>query len=390
MALNDVTAVRTTGGLGRALPGEDHISGIVAFMTDGNLPSGFATDDRLKVVYNIEGAEDLGITKGSATSGELHYHISEFFRMNPKGVLYVGIENSAAVDYSTITDLQDFAQGKIRQFGILGTIAFDGATLTTIQAVLTALETNHVPAVALYQGDFDTETAAALDDLTALTNERIGAVVFGDAGGQGKTISDTISRVTTALGTCLGALSAAKVSESIGWVQKFNLAGGGELETVRLAYDQALIGTANSELDTLRGKGYIIPRHHVGISGTYVERASVANAFTSDFSTLEDVRTMDKAVRNVRANLLPQLNSPLFVDPDSGEISEDTIAFFKNLAETPLVEMERLGEVSGYEVEIDQTQDVLATGQLEITIKIVPVGKAEKIVQNIGFAVSVG
>ena len=46
MALNKITVNIETLGLGRALAGEDHVSGIV-FYTD-SLPSGFGASDRIK------------------------------------------------------------------------------------------------------------------------------------------------------------------------------------------------------------------------------------------------------------------------------------------------------------------------------------------------------
>ena len=49
--------------------------------------------------------------------------------------------------------------------------------------------------------------------------------------------------------------------------------------------------------------------------------------------------------------------------------------------------MEIDGEVSAKEVEIDNTQDILQTSQLEITVTIVPKGKARNIVVNNAYAV---
>src|SRR6056297_3237653 len=63
MAYPQVNFKLGQGGLGRQLPGRDHVSGMLFYMADGDLPSGFATDDRNKVVYSVQEAEDLGILR---------------------------------------------------------------------------------------------------------------------------------------------------------------------------------------------------------------------------------------------------------------------------------------------------------------------------------------
>ena len=107
MALNDITFIRGAGGLGRPLAGEDYISGLVFYLTNANLPSGFTTTDRIKQVFSIAEAEALGITKGSATNGVLWYHINEYFRVQASGQLYIGIFDSTSVDLSKIEDVQN-------------------------------------------------------------------------------------------------------------------------------------------------------------------------------------------------------------------------------------------------------------------------------------------
>ena len=47
--------------------------------------------------------------------------------------------------------------------------------------------------------------------------------------------------------------------------------------------------------------------------------------------------------------------------------------------------MEAAGELSAYEVIINASQNVVSTGQLQITVKLVPVGVAREIVINLGF-----
>jgi len=51
--------------------------------------------------------------------------------------------------------------------------------------------------------------------------------------------------------------------------------------------------------------------------------------------------------------------------------------------------MEKDGELSGYKVIINPEQDVLSTGNLELTIQNVPVGVSRNINVNVGFVTKV-
>jgi hypothetical protein len=63
MALPNVNVVQGTSGLGRALPGSDYISGMVHYYASGGtLPSGFSISARIKKIFSVADAEDLGIT----------------------------------------------------------------------------------------------------------------------------------------------------------------------------------------------------------------------------------------------------------------------------------------------------------------------------------------
>lgn len=97
------------------------------------------------------------------------------------------------------------------------------------------------------------------------------------------------------------------------------------------------------------------------------------------------MRTIDKACRGVRQLMLPYLGSPLYVDSDTGKLSPTTAAFLETTAGRALESMQRAGELSGYKVEIDREQNVLATSQLEVVIKKVGVGVMRRVNIKIGY-----
>ena len=60
--------------------------------------------------------------------------------------------------------------------------------------------------------------------------------------------------------------------------------------------------------------------------------------------------------------------------------------YLTELANKPLEDMQKAGELSGMLVEIDPDQDVLSTSELEFVIKQVGVGVLRRIRCKIGFA----
>jgi len=529
-------------GLGRPLPGQDHLS-MFLFYTD-TLPSGFAADDRIKILYSLKDAENLGIvdthsdetvptggnvlitlvggadsvwtitvdgaiigtytevtgdavgdvatglraainaltylhgfvasgstgnvalaapTKmgvgingGSIVAGAndatgtvtdtqfssgvgsyfavMHYHISEFFRMNPKGVLYTGIYAQGTFDGAEVQTVQDYSGGIIRQGAVfLSHESFVSSHITSIQSVITTLKGQHKPLEMLYHADYSGATLSTTANLANLSKPQV-ATIIGEDGNYhqlayvntkkynpgdkviwaskvygckqastGNAPYDTsywreifvnlpvLSGFSiSCLGACLGVLSSAKVHENIAWKGQYNINEGDVLDVAAFANGDLFLAQSESLLNTLdEDKHYIFIEKDIGFDGTFFNDSWTAIVVSNDFATLENNRTMDKAVRNIRTNELPALSSPLYVDSDTGKLSGDTIEYFKSLAEEPLEVMEANGEISGFEVTIDPDQNVLQDSKVTIGIKIVPVGVAREIENNIGFATKI-
>lgn len=549
MALPNIKFIRGEGGLGRPLPGKDHLSSML-FYTAGSLPSGFTSDDRIKKILSLNEAESLGIvddhsdeTKGTGgqvtvtgtweigeivrmeiddavlgqfiltdttitalvaglvavinagtatgikhgwvatdadpiitlvqpdklgivnnggshlvfvdrnatdtassaggdstdvqfTSGVgsyfaiLHYHISEYFREQPKGITWVGIFAQATYDGAEVETVQNFANGEIRQTGIyVSHEVFASSQLTATEGFLDTLETEHKPMSVVFHSDLSSATLSTLPDISALSNKRV-SMLIGEEGDYHQPVYDNakaylsgekvtfqgkayISKANTTgnapwdgtkwtelrenlqaisgfsigtMGATLGNVSFAKVNESIAFVAKFNIVTGTGLDEVAFATKDLFRDISTNLKDTLNDFHYTFLRKIQGITGTFNSDSFTAITITSDFATIENNRTIDKAVRNIRTNVLPNLNAPLFVNND-GSLAEDTISLFKNDSQRALVDMVADGELSAQSVSIDPTQNVLSTSKIVIKVTLVPVGVAREIEINIGFAV---
>jgi hypothetical protein len=125
------------------------------------------------------------------------------------------------------------------------------------------------------------------------------------------------------------------------------------------------------------------------LTGSYWNDSSNLDAATSDYNTVELVRTMDKAVRGIRTYLTPELGGNVYIDAESGKLQPYTVSHLQLTAQKAIEDMEKAGELSGYAVEIDPEQDVLSTSRVEIVIKNVPVGVVRTFRVKIGYVKSV-
>lgn len=512
--LNDVKFNKQQGGLGRKLPGTDYISGLL-FYTDATLPNGFSSSDRIKTIYSVADAVNLGITNTSlgetkstgtyqfttkftvgdtfkltvatidstnpvpskaaagtlplanftavtadavstttsatrlaaeinagtlthgwtatsstatvtftAAAGQgvflntgtpyvvtivgaaagtltqnvvtgaysdidiLYYHISEYFRIQPKGKLYVGLYATADVGtWASITLMQNFATGEIKQLGIYqkGT-AFATSQLNGIQSVLTTLEGLHKPMIVWYGAEISgtADLTSMSTNLHSLSNPQVATTIGQDGANQGFKLFKATGKSITNVGEVLGAQSLAAVSESIAWLAKFQVASS-ELDTVAFANGQLWTSLSDGAITNLDNLGFCFLRKVPDLEGgTYHNRPYTAIALSNDFCFTHPNRTIYKAMKLVRAILLPETGRPVFVNAD-GTLTEDTLAYFKGLVKQALDVMLRDKELSNYNPIINPSQDVLGTNELIITVELQPVGTADYTTVNIGF-----
>ena len=514
--LPSITFQKGQGGLGRALPGQDYISGLLIYTANGNLPSGFSTTDRIKTFYSLTDAETAGIvdtysdataavatylittagstgdtielkvadidtnsvaqstslgvytkvagdstiallgasiaaainagtithgysasfatatltltapkrlgiylntgtplsativgtiagtitqftasTPGVASKTAIwHYHISEFFRLQPQGVLYVGFYAvPGTYTFTDITTMQQFANGTIRQIGVFKdpAAAYTTADLTAINTVCEANDTAKKPISAIYAADLSATTdISALTDLSLLTANKVSDCIAQDGAAQGNYLWLTVGKSITCLGALLGTVAKSSVSQSIAWVDQFPVSNGTECEVLAFANGQKFTDVAITDnlLEALNAKRHIFLKKFVGISGSFWNDSHTAVAVTSDYAYIENNRVIDKATRVLYSALLPSLNGPLQLNAD-GTLSETTVAYLESQGSVALDALVRASELSAYSVVINPAQNVLTTSQIIIAVTLVINGVARYIVVPIGFKPSI-
>jgi len=436
---NDVVITKLSGGLGRRTPDQDMVSGLLfdgpnTFVKDesGNdTEEVLLDDDQLYRLVSVADAEGLGITPSYDRNGvSAYYQISQFFRLNPSGDLYIMKSDKGSYGNLVIEaeSMLIKADGQIRQLAVIHSSDSNNFTITKTaigraQIVASDAFASNRPVEIFLEGKGFNASANPdnFDDLKDENAENVSVVVamdkalatepryFSTATGEqyflksdesvdadGNVTSsenptnvllqvaiDTIGYSNTAaVGVLLGAVSKAKVSENIAWIEKFNLTGDG-FRSVGFVGGREL--RSEGSLKTMDESKYIFTRSHIGIAGIYFNDSHTCTLSTSDFTFIEANRTIHKATRIARTALLPKVNSPVLVDPDTGTLPPSTVKGFETLCRAALERMISNEEVSEIDVFVDPNQNILADSILKVTIEIIPMGTARRIEVNLGF-----
>lgn len=393
---NDIVINIADGGIGRLAPGEDFFTGLIY---QGTKPVGYGTDD-IKRIYSLAQAEGYGIT--AAVLPVLHYQISEYFRLlqqfNFNAWLDVGIFTitTGAYNGSQVTTMQNHAGGKLRQIGVFLQDTFASSYVTNTETVCEALDVENKPVSVVITCDFANFTTPT--DLRTLASKWVSVLIAQDGGGEGAALATAQGYGIGAIGAFMASLAYAKVHENVGWVEKFNIAGATELQTLALVDGSLLSSKTNAEIDALNADGYIlaVKRH---ITGSYWYDTPTATAATSDYAYIEANRVAAKAKRLSLQYLAPHQNRPLYVNPSTGKMTEETIAIFEgailsaltNMAQTPSeINVDpQTGRLPNGTVSIDPDQNVISTSKISIIVRLSPVGTARMIEVTLSYAVTV-
>jgi len=441
MRLPNTYFTKTKGGLAKTLPSKDPISGLVFF--NDNIPATwstnstgdcnwitatayligdivyesttelfyvaltnhtsatFATDltngewkleqgQNIKLVRRLLDVESLGILKNSVNFSNEYYQISEFFRMNSNGYLYISISPvPATYTFSEVYALQNEVNGDIRQIGVFNNaIAFNITEVTALQTIADQLADEYMPVQILYTADFVSLTPmTGLPTLRTLNAPKVSVVLGMDGSGDGYSLFNTQGKSVCDLGAALGALSTVLVNESIASPELVNFASA-ELDLPLFGDGTRVKDMSKTDREDLYSKGYLYYKKFRGQPGTYAVDTYTCTDELSDYSDIQLNRTMDKVIRNVRDVLIPKLHSKVLSDDDE-TISPLTISLFTDIVSTPLNTMKSDTEIAEFKVIIDPNQTVLQDSTIDVGVQIQPYANARFIDTTIGYTATI-
>lgn len=363
------------------------------------------------LTYSITGT--VAITAGSFASGTKswlriwHYQISEYFRgalyQATAAPLYFSIKfddsaNAIGVFNTQVrTDIASVAtawDGNARQYAVLANgRTFATSTLDAIKVARTALFNDYTPAEFFLVMDNSATALGSLLNLSSLSDDGVSFITGQSASGVGLEVARTQIQALGSIGLALGIEASCAPSQSLAEVGAFNLSDGTECELVEFLSGTLWTATSVSLRNQLNDYGYIFLRKFPNATGTHFSNSICAITPSSDYRKIEHNKTINKAVRNVYASILPLLNSRVTLNAN-GTLSKQAIAGFQAAAGYPLTQMFVDGDLSVDPVTVggvivSETEVVSTSGRIPITIKLIPIGIAEQISITIGYVASI-
>lgn len=362
---------------------------------------GIALNTGTPYVYTITGAfagtDTQNVVAGTYSPYAIwYYHISEYFRVNPTGVLYVCIISASSSFNETVT-LQAAANSKIRQIGIYDndttrpTAANITGTLLQLHNAVTTLQQT-APVYAIYSPNIQ-----AISDLSTYPDQNLNTafktqcVISQDGLASGALLYTISGQSIGNIGAKLGSLSKSRVSASDAQaISDFNMSDGVENNVPAFA-NGALASTISSGLQTqLDNYRYTFFRQFGDtVVGTYWTDNKSCVVSSSDYAFANDNRVFDKVSRLLYSAYVPLLSGEIIFNPD-GTMTDTSVAYLIEVGQDAVTENMITGfgsnpEIGGITITIDPTQPVRQTNQLVINAVINENGIARNIQINLSF-----
>jgi hypothetical protein len=406
---------RIAGGLGRFVQNDE---GQAALIAGGVSVVGGVQLDTPYLLNSLKAAKGLNITADYDVSNKIlvYYHISEFFRLNPTGKLYLMLvaQNTSLTAMcdkanDNLKKLLQFGQGNIRKAGVVlnPNINYTPTLQDGLDAdVLAAIPVAQDLADYCYANGFAVNniciegrsfngTVGSAKDLTALVGGPYRDISVCIAQDILIASVDALFAPTAAIGTYLGVATNKRPSECFAQpILRNNLTNAiyGRFLKAGLSNSQTLSSLDQNDVDLLHDKGYVFTRTFNNYAGVYFNQSNVCAPKTDDYDSSEMRDVMNYAVRLVSPVLVPYLNSTDFQIDSGGRIAKVS----KALVEADVRKALRAlaSEVSEIRfIFIDPTVDedgnsypsFLSEKVLRVNIGFIPKGKAETIIANLGY-----
>lgn len=384
--MGSVNITLANGGLGGTFQTQDGLAGMV--LTGGIDGGGYVLGTPI-LVTGLASVTAAGITTdGNAWALR---HITDFYKMAGDGAqLYLMLvpntmtvaEMADKTNANGAKKLLDYAQGKIRLLAVMSNDATVGlptiansinqdctTAMVNLQSMAVDFFTAKKPFRGFVGGTSYDGTAAGLEDLTTRTLNKVGMV-----------IGDTVSGGESAcVGLVLGATAVLPVQRKISRVRN------GALPITTAYLGITAVGQPTSNESVVAGKGYITFIQYANQAGFYFSGDPTAVAGTDDYATISRGRIIDKAAVLAYAIFLQEVDEEVPVNAD-GTLDAGYVKTLSQAMENQINNtMTSNREISSVSCYIDPAQNILSTNELNIVLRIVPVGYATAIEVSLGF-----
>lgn len=349
------------GGLGRTSPVGDGIAGLIVHLAEA--PAGHAFGEAKSYTKYDDLPAGLKIPA-----------LAQFFAVAPGKKIWI----MPVVNTVTVVEILDKAHAQAYAKNLIaaggGEIRFIGIVSAHAHATLANAITNAQALAVEFAGKYDpvivfvpVKYNASVPDLTNGSANRVGAF---------------ISETGAEAGLLLGRLAGTPVQRHIGRIKD------GAMPITEFMIGDKKAEEADDRVAEVVGKGYITLGTIRGKSGYYYETQPLATSPAGDYSIISNRRVIDKAVLIAYQTYVNELKDEIEIAAD-GTIAPGVIKHYQGLIENAInLQMTANGNISAARAFMDAAQNVLSTGKIEVTLRILPVGYAEEIVVNLGFTTS--
>ncbi len=381
------------GQLGGTIQTNDGITGLV--LTGVSELGGYTTGTPI-LVTSLADVATAGIT--NTNNPFAIKQLQEFYNQAGTGAQLYLMLAPATMTVSQMADhtnaagakvLLDYAAGKIKVLGLLSddvAITAAGGTVTITNAlnkdVYTAATNMAVMAAAYFEAEkpfraviggtsYSGSPASLADETTGTTNNRT-AILIGDT-------DITYSSASACIGLLLGVVSSIPVQRKISRVRT------GALTNINAYAGSVTVEAAGADMGVIAGNGFITFTTYPNVSGYFFSGDPMCTATTDDYCMLARGRVIDKAHILAYTTFVQEVDDEVPVNAD-GTLDP---GFCKWLEQQIVNQVNNTmtanKEISSVNCFIDPAQNILSTNELNVVLKITPVGYAADIEISLGF-----
>lgn len=197
-------------------------------------------------------------------------------------------------------------------------------------------------------------------------------------------------RVMVVAGTDIinSPMTGRKLTRSHAWATSARLGASRVSRSPGAIADGPLLGIVSLNRDERKTPGlydqrFSVATTYIGLNGFYSDFGKTMAAAGSDFSNIMNGRVLDQACVITRSALLQYLNSSVRVNAN-GAILEQDARGIENFV-TQQIRGAMSPDISDVSVLVNRTDNILSTQLLRVKTRVIPVGYAASIAEDIGF-----
>lgn len=407
------------GALGGKALSDDNIHGLCL---GGVVTAGYPTLGTVVKLIQKTDADTLGFTAAYDIANKvlIRYHIDEFYRRNPNGVLWLNV----VAQGTTMTAMCDYTNNHVKKIitdslktvksigvvlnpaaGYTPTLTngLDGDVITAVpkaqQMVADFALQNCFIDTILIEGRQVNGAISSIKDLRTLASGNVQVTILQDPD---VAALDALYAKHAAVGTILGDIGIRRAEEDLGSLQCENnpnkavsdypidsLADSLYLK-VGISSGTETKNLTAAEVQLLKDYGYVFADMYPAYTGVFISGSPTCTALTSDFAWSPNVRVWGKAARLAVKKLTPKINSTVEID-DAGKLKSTTITAWSldvNNTRDGLGSLVTNRHCLKTNIFIDPDQDVYGTSKVVVGMTVKPYGYAREITGNLGFSIN--